>query len=280
MDRSLYFFNSERKDNQDRYEDKIIANVFFEPSTRTKLSFEMAAKNLGAKVISFEKANSSINKGESLLDTLMTIEALGVDAIVLRHSDDNIFNDLKGKFSIPLINAGAGKFEHPSQGLLDLFTIRQEYKRLKGLKLAICGDIKHSRVAGSLMAVAKKLEFEVYLCGPQELLPEKLLENCFFSDIDEIIPLVDVFMCLRCQTERHDGVLFSPEEFHRKYGINRARASQLKPKSIIMHPAPVNWGIEIDEALRDLPKTRIFHQIKYGVYARMAILDLLLGSSK
>jgi len=252
---------------------KIFANVFYEPSTRTRCSFEVAAKRLGAEVINFIPENSSVKKGESIYDTLKSLESLGVEGLILRHSDDYIFEELKPKFKTPLINAGAGKFEHPSQGLLDLLTLKQEFGKLENLKIAICGDIKHSRVAGSMIVAAEKLGMEIFFCGPEMLMPT----NSKVSPIEEVLPKVDAVMMLRIQLERHESLEINSQEYHRKYGLNLKRVEAMKKYAIIMHPGPFNRGVEITDEVVEHEKSRIFTQVNNGVAARMAILDWVIN---
>ncbi len=252
---------------------KIIANVFYEPSTRTRCSFEVAAKRLGGEVINFVPENSSVKKGETVYDTLKTLESLGVESLVFRHSDDHILEDLKSAFHLPLINAGAGKHEHPTQGLLDLLTLYQEFGKLQGLKVAVCGDIKHSRVAGSLMVAAKIFGIKIYLCGPDSLRPlstDSLIEA---ADFDSILPEVDAVMMLRIQLERHEGLELDAKTYHHQFGMNQRRQKIMQPHAIIMHPGPFNRGLEISDDMVEHPQSRIFKQMHNGVSARMAILD-------
>jgi aspartate carbamoyltransferase catalytic subunit len=252
---------------------KIIANVFYEPSTRTRCSFEVAAKRLGAEVINFVPENSSVKKGETVYDTLKTLESLGVESIVFRHSDDHLLDELKSAFHVPFINAGAGKLEHPTQGLLDLLTLYQEFEKLQGLKVAICGDIKHSRVAGSLMVAAKIFGIKIFLCGPESLKPssqDPLIES---ADFDSILGEVDAVMMLRIQLERHESLELDAKSYHHQFGMNQRRQKLVQPHAIIMHPGPFNRGIEISDDMVEHPQSRIFKQMHNGVAARMAILD-------
>lgn len=258
----------------------ILANVFFEPSTRTRISFEMAAKKLGAEVINFDLSNSSVRKGETLYDTLKTIEAIGCDSIILRHSDDRIFELLKDNFKVPLINAGAGKYEHPSQGLLDLFTLQTEFGKLEGLHVAILGDVKHSRVAGSMLLSAKKLGIKVSVCAPDDFLPQSLPENCSHQSLTETLPHVDAVMCLRNQFERHEQIDFDPASYHRNWGLTIDRAKSMPTHAIIMHPAPINRGVEIADELVESSQSRIFKQMSNGVLVRMSLLEWLLKDAK
>jgi len=253
---------------------KVIANVFYEPSTRTRCSFEMAAKRLGAEVINFVPENSSVKKGETVYDTLKTLESLGVDGIVFRHADDHVLESLKDKIKVPLFNAGAGKFEHPSQGLLDILTLKQEFGSLKGLQIAVCGDIKHSRVAGSLQVAAEMFGMKLYLCGPETLVSGER------SQFDEILPNVDAVMMLRIQFERHQGLDLDPVSYRREFGLTSQRVGKMKKSAIIMHPGPFNRGIEIDDEVVEHSQSRIFKQMSNGVFSRMAVLEWALGDKK
>ena len=256
------------------------ANIFFENSTRTKFSFELALKRLGAHVLNFDSSSSSLSKGESLNDTLRTFEALGVEIAIIRHSDDNFIHSIKDKFKFRVINAGAGKYEHPSQSLLDLFTIQQEFGRLKDLTVSICGDIANSRVAKSNIAALSLLGAKVLLSGPQELLPDskKLPKNCATTTLDQALPACDVAMFLRVQHERHQAFELPLTNYNETFGLNKKRVALLNPKSIIMHPGPVNRDVEIEAALVEHPSSRIFKQMENGVYTRMAILDWIMES--
>lgn len=240
----------------------------------------MASKLLGMDVINFTPENSSLKKGETLYDTLRTIESLGVDAIILRHSDDQVFEQLAPKIKCSMINAGAGKNEHPTQGLLDLFTLYQEFKNLQGLKVVICGDIKHSRVAGSMIVAAEKFGIDLHLCGPEELMPDKTKINSAvkFSSFDDVIPSADAVMMLRIQLERHDSFGLSAESYLRDYGMTKVRANKMKESAIIMHPGPFNRNVEIEDEVVECAKSRIFSQVENGVYMRMSILDWLLSN--
>lgn len=275
IDRAQFFSVHQNQPDKINHllKNKIFANVFYEPSTRTRCSFEIAAKRLGAEVVNFVPENSSVKKGETVYDTLKTLESLGVDGIVFRHSDDRVFDDLHQKFNLPLINAGAGKFEHPSQGLLDLLTLQQEFGKLEGLKIAICGDVKHSRVAGSLMVAAQMFNMEVYLCGPDALLPHPESSNIKKASLDDILPKVDALMLLRIQLERHESLELNAETYHKQFGLNSERLSQMKKEAIILHPGPFNRGVEISDELVEHSQSRIFKQMSNGVFARMALLE-------
>jgi aspartate carbamoyltransferase catalytic subunit len=252
---------------------KIFANVFYEPSTRTRCSFEIAAKRLGADVVNFVPENSSVKKGETVHDTLKTLESLGVDGIVFRHADDHVLEQVKERFRLPLLNAGAGKNEHPSQGLLDLLTLHQEFGRLAGLRVAVCGDVRHSRVAGSLIVAAEKFGMEIYLCGPEALLPEPKSAVVRNAAFDDVLPVVDAVMMLRIQLERHQGVDLDALAYHHQFGLTAARAARLRPEAVILHPGPFNRGVELADEVVEHPRSRIFKQMSNGVFARMAILE-------
>lgn len=262
---------------QNKLQNKIIANIFFEHSTRTRFSFEVAAKRLGAHVLNFSANQSSVSKGETLYDTLKTFESLGVDTAIIRHKDDNYINDIRDKFKYRIVNAGAGKYEHPSQSLLDLFTIYEEFKSFEGLTVTICGDIASSRVASSNINAFAKLGVRVHLCGPEMLLPSKnkLKENCHLSKLNQAIAESDVVMFLRVQHERHEAFELSINDYNEQFGLNHNRLKLLKEDAIIMHPGPVNRDVEILSDLVEHSQSRIFKQMENGVYTRMAILDWL-----
>lgn len=256
--------------------DVFVANLFFEDSTRTKVSFEVAEKKLGLHIVNFDEKKSSINKGETLLDTIKTLDAIGVDLVVVRHEKTRYYDELKGS-SIGLVNAGDGVGHHPSQGLLDLMTIVQEFGDVKGLKVAIVGDIKHSRVANSNAHLLRRLGAKVFFSGPREWFDEGSLMNGTYMDLDALIPEVDVLMMLRIQHERHnEKVNLKPEDYLKKYGLTKEREARMKANAIIMHPAPINRGVEIDNDLVECERSRIFKQMKNGVFARMAILKKVL----
>lgn len=252
--------------------DIYVSNLFFEDSTRTKTSFDMAERKLGLQVIPFDVSHSSVNKGESLYDTVKTLESIGVDLVVIRHNKDRFYEELKS-VNIPVINAGDGTGNHPSQCMLDLLTIYQEFGNFRNLKVGIVGDVKHSRVANSDAEALRKMGAKVFFSGPEHWFDEGTLINGTYLQLDELLKEVDVLMLLRIQHERHDAkVTFSAEEYHKKYGLTKDREKLMKPKAIIMHPAPINRGVEIDSDLVECPRSRIFKQMANGVYARMAIL--------
>jgi aspartate carbamoyltransferase catalytic subunit len=248
------------------------SNLFFEDSTRTKTSFDIAERKLGLQVVPFDASNSSVNKGESLYDTVKTIESLGVNLVVIRDKKDRYFDELKN-IKIPVINGGDGTGNHPSQCMLDLMTIYQEFGKFEGLKVGIVGDVKHSRVANSNAQALRRLGAKVYFSGPEQWFDEGALINGTYLAVDQLIAEVDVLMLLRIQHERHDAKMsFSALEYHRKYGLTKAREKTMKETSIIMHPAPINRGVEIDTDLVECGRSRIFKQMENGVFARMAIL--------
>ncbi len=248
------------------------SNLFFEDSTRTKTSFDIAERKLGLQVVPFDASNSSVNKGESLYDTVKTIESLGVNLVVIRDKKDRYFDELKN-IKIPVINGGDGTGNHPSQCMLDLMTIYQEFGKFEGLKVGIVGDVKHSRVANSNAEALRRLGAKVYFSGPEQWFDEGALINGTYLSVDELIHEVDVLMLLRIQHERHDSKMsFSASEYHRKYGLTKEREKAMKKEAIIMHPAPINRGVEIDTDLVECERSRVFRQMQNGVFARMAIL--------
>lgn len=255
-----------------------ISNLFYEPSTRTKSSFEVAERRLGLEVVPFEVQTSSVLKGETLYDTVRTLESIGMDALVIRHGADNYFNELATGVSIPIINAGDGRGHHPTQSLLDLLTIQQEFGRFSGLTVAIIGDILHSRVARSNADALVRLGAKVIFSGPREWVDDNSLTNgCSYMDVDSAIESADAVMLLRVQHERHDGkVLFDKEEYHQQYGLTVERERRMRSGSIILHPAPVNRGVEIADELVECSRARIFKQMENGVFIRMAVLKRAL----
>ena len=253
--------------------EKTVACLFFEPSSRTHYSFEKAALNLGCKTQNLDINNSSVQKGETLYDTAKLFECLGNDALVIRHSDNGYYNQLEN-IQIPILNAGDGTGQHPSQSLLDLLTIRQEFGHFEGLKVVIVGDVKHSRVAHSNFKIMQRLGMEVYTSGPLEYKEDELN----YVDFESIIPNVDVVMLLRVQHERHtSNMSLSKEEYHEKYGLNKERVAKMKDNAIIMHPAPFNRNVEIADDVVECEKSRIFKQMQNGVFVRMAMIHKVLG---
>ncbi|TCP29114.1 aspartate carbamoyltransferase [Scopulibacillus darangshiensis] len=257
----------------------IVANMFFEPSTRTRFSFEAAEKRLGYHVLNFSADTSSTRKGESLYDTIRTLEEVGTQAAIIRHPQDAYFEDLKNRVSLALINAGDGCNHHPTQALLDLVTIQQEFILFQGLTVAIIGDLRHSRVARSNAEILTRLGAKVLLSGPQAWRNDNLPGE--FRPIDDAISEADVVMMLRIQHERHDETLpLSKEDYHRQFGLTLERAERMKPESIIMHPAPFNRDVEIADELVECSRSRIFKQINNGVAARMAVLEWAIEKNK
>ncbi|MDN4523490.1 aspartate carbamoyltransferase catalytic subunit [Fictibacillus fluitans] len=255
------------------------ANLFFEPSTRTRMSFEVAQKKLGFEVLNLDCGFSSTQKGETLYDTVRTMEEIGAKAAVIRHSQDRYFEELAGKVNIPIINAGDGCGNHPTQSLLDLLTIQQEFIVLQGLKVVIVGDIRHSRVARSNAEILNRLGAKVYFSGPREWYDEELAEGHYLS-MDEACDMADVLMLLRIQHERHDCKSgMTAKQYHEAYGLTPAREKRMKDQAIIMHPAPVNRGVEIADELVECGKSRIFKQMNNGVYVRMAVLKWALEAN-
>ncbi|MBS9804561.1 aspartate carbamoyltransferase [Bacillus cereus] len=257
-------------------EQTFVANLFFENSTRTRFSFEVAEKRLGLDVLNFSADSSSVQKGETLYDTIRTLESVGTKAVVIRHEQDRYFDELKDQVNIPILNAGDGCGNHPTQCLLDLLTIKQEFGSFEGLKIAIVGDVRHSRVARSNAEALTKLGATIYFASPEEW---KDKDNTFgtYKDLDELVPEVDVMMLLRVQHERHDHYETDiMKEYHEKHGLTVEREKRMKEGSIIMHPAPVNRDVEIASELVECERSRIFKQMENGVYVRMAVLKRAL----
>jgi aspartate carbamoyltransferase catalytic subunit len=273
---------------------KTVVSLFYEDSTRTRLSFETAARRLSADVMTFSAASSSVNKGESLRDTVQTIEAMGIDAVVVRHSGSGVpWQVARWVEGTSVINAGDGWHEHPTQALLDCYTIRRERERrgaahpgdagpaLDGLHIAIVGDIRHSRVARSDVLAFASLGARVTLVAPPTLLPPSLVgwPVEVSHDIDSVLPKLDVVYVLRLQQERmREALLPSLREYTATYGLTRDRARLLADSALIMHPGPVNRGVEVAAEVADLPASVITRQVANGVAVRMAVLYLLLGS--
>lgn len=258
---------------------KYAVNLFFENSTRTHKSFEMAEKKLGLDIIDFEVATSSVKKGETLYDTVLTMSALGVDVAVIRHGDEAYYEELIASTGIKLavVNGGDGSGQHPSQSLLDLMTIYEEFGKFEGLKVAIVGDLTHSRVANSNMQLLNRLGAEVFFSGPEEWFDASYNEFGTYLPLDELVEEVDVMMMLRVQHERHEYYgNFSKEKYLATYGLTEERESKMKPYAIIMHPAPVNRDVELEGSLVECPRSRIVQQMSNGVYTRMAILEAVL----
>ncbi|CUH96964.1 Aspartate carbamoyltransferase [Propionispora sp. 2/2-37] len=262
---------------------KSIINLFFEPSTRTRTSFELAGKYLGADVVNITTSASSVVKGESLRDTLMTVEAMGVDIIVMRHEAEGAAQYASQAVSPVIINAGDGAHEHPSQGLLDLFSIRERKGDLASLKVAIIGDILHSRVARSNIWGLQKMGAEIHLAGPQTLMPRDIDKVGVFvhNKVEEALEGADVVNILRIQRERQQKGLFpSAREYARIFGINKERLALAKPDALVMHPGPMNRGLEIAPDIAYSDQSVIQEQVKNGLAVRMALLFLVLMGGK
>ena len=259
---------------------RTVVNFFLKNSTRTRISFELAAKRLSADVINFAAGGSSVSKGESLKDTALTLQAMGADAIVIRHSSSGSPLQLTGWVEGHVLNAGDGTHEHPTQALLDLYTMRERLGRLEGLRVAIVGDVLHSRVARSLSFGLVKMGADVTLIGPPTLIPPDAPAWGVHVnyDIDGVIPKLDVCYMLRVQRERQRLEYFpSVREYNRLFGLTATRADALPEGSLIMHPGPMNRGVEIDSDVADLPQAVIEEQVTNGIAVRMSLLYLLLG---
>lgn len=253
------------------YSNKKFATLFFENSTRTQNSFVMAMLKLGIQVDQVNVSTSSVNKGETLYDTVRTLEAIGFDGVVIRHKDNEYYNQLEN-IKMPIFNAGDGSGSHPTQSLLDLMTIKEEFKSFKGLKCCIIGDISHSRVAHTDVEIMNRLGMETYICGPKEFLDD----TAKVISIDEAIKTCDIIMLLRVQFERDAILSMTKEEYFKQYGLSMDRVNKMKEHAIIMHPAPVNRGLEIADDVVECPKSRIFTQMTNGVYVRMAVISMVL----
>lgn len=257
-------------------------NLFFESSTRTQSSFELAGKRLGADVMNMSVAASAVNKGETLLDTAVTLNAMNPDLLVVRHADSGAVALLAQKVSCAVLNAGDGAHEHPTQALLDALTIRRRLGHLEGLRVAICGDIAHSRVARSNLLLLNRMGAHVHLIGPQTLLPSgaEQLGASVFTSMREGLEGCDIVMMLRVQNERMSGALIpSVREYYHLYGLNREKLSYAKPGALVMHPGPMNRGVEIDSAIADdTDISLIREQVEMGVAVRMAVLEALAAN--
>ncbi len=262
---------------------RTVVNLFFEDSTRTKTSFELAAKRLSADVINFAAKGSSVSKGETLKDTALTLEAMGTDAVVIRHSWSGAPANLARWVRGSVVNAGDGTHEHPTQALLDAFTMRQRHGRIEGLKVTIVGDILHSRVARSNVLLLATLGADVTLVAPPTLLPVGVEHwpVAVSYDLDAVLPKSDVVMMLRVQKERMGAAYFpSSREYSRRYGLDVRRVTTLGDDAIVMHPGPMNRGMEIAPEVADGVRSTIVAQVANGVSVRMAVLYLLLGGSE
>ena len=247
---------------------KIIANMFFENSTRTQYSFNTAEEKLGMKVITFNPATSSLNKGESFYDTVKTFESFGIDGMVIRHTNNEYYKELKDIKSV-LINAGDGTGNHPSQSLLDLVTIYEQFNKFENLNIAIVGDILHSRVAHGNLKVMERLGMNTYISGPKEFMDN----SSKFIPFKDAITEMDIIMLLRIQRERNAVKSMSDSEYLENYGLTMDKVNAMKKDAIIMHPAPFNRNVEIADDVVECPKSKIFTQMNNGVYARCSILN-------
>jgi aspartate carbamoyltransferase catalytic subunit len=261
---------------------RTVVNLFYESSTRTRISFELAAKRLSADVINFSTSGSSVSKGESLKDSALTLEAMGADAIVIRHSSSGAPHTLTRWVDASVINAGDGTHEHPTQALLDLYTIREHFPSFDGLRVAIVGDVLHSRVARSGTLALARMGAQVTLVGPPTLIPPEApswgAEVSY--ELDPVLPKLDVCYMLRVQRERQRQQYFpSVREYSRMFGLTRGRVGSLPDGALVMHPGPMNRGVEIASDVADLPRSLITDQVTNGIAVRMALLYLMLGGS-
>ncbi len=278
----------------------IVCNLFFEPSTRTRFSFEVAAKKLNLHVLNFDFKSSSSQKGETFYDTVRTLEAMGVKVAIVRSTEENLLGSIADQMhDVALVNAGAGVSDHPTQALLDMMTIMQEFPRIEDLNIAIVGDVKHSRVARSSIQTLSRFGANIMICGPDEFIPDLEIvsiktarANYAYSettaqaildkvkvvpDMDEAIYKADIVMMLRIQNERHN---YSLGQYREKYGLTTDRARMMKDGAKIMHPAPFNRGVEIDDEMVEAPNSLIFRQVANGVAVRMAVLERAIMEAK
>jgi aspartate carbamoyltransferase catalytic subunit len=278
LDRAEHWFAENRAGRPSQALDgKIVFNLFYENSTRTAMSFATAAHRLGASPVTLSVEHSSVKKGETLEDTARTLNAMRPDALVIRHRENGAPAAVALIMDCPVINAGDGTNEHPTQALLDAATIRRHFGRVEGLKVAICGDIRHSRVARSNAKLLRRLGAEVRLAGPREFMPDGIAA----LSVDDAIAGADVVMMLRIQRERLDEDLNdAPGEYLERHGLTSARLGTASPHAVVMHPGPMNRGIEIESAVADDPeRSLITLQVEMGVAARLACLELLIGSA-
>ena len=278
IDEVMHLLSEAKKCEQGWYEQsetgKLVANLFFEPSTRTQYSFQVAQARLGCQSLQFQPEGSSLQKGESFFDTIKTFESFGVHALVIRSGTDEYYKELVDHLAIPILNAGDGTKDHPSQSLLDLYTIYEEFGRFAGLRIAVIGDIKHSRVAHSNLAIMKRLGMEVAVSGPAAFQEE----GYDYLPFEEAIAKMDVIMLLRVQQERHAHCVPTDlADYHKQYGLTMERVASMKDQAIIMHPAPFLRGMELADDVVSCPKSRIFAQMHNGVAVRMALLKRAFG---
>jgi aspartate carbamoyltransferase catalytic subunit len=283
LDRARFFqpLPNETYRRLDSLRGKTIVNLFFEASTRTRVSFEIAAKRLGADTISIAAQQSSVSKGESLVDTLNTLVAMRPNAVVMRHAASGAPHFLARHLQIPIVNAGDGTHEHPTQGLLDALTILDRRKSLENLRVAIIGDIAHSRVARSDIHLLSKFSAEIVLCGPPSLVPSELTELApgirIAYDMKEAIRDVDVIMMLRVQLERQHEAPMAAGEYFRFFGLQLEHLALARPEVIVMHPGPINRGRELSSDVADSQRSAILNQVENGVAVRMAVLERILA---
>ena len=267
---------AERQGSSDRLAGRIVFNIFYENSTRTAMSFAMAAARLGAQTVTLSVEHSSVKKGETLADTALTLDAMRPDAIVMRHRDNQAPHAVAAIVDCPVINAGDGTNEHPTQALLDALTLRQQFGSLEGRTVAIVGDIRHSRVARSNARLLPRLGATVRLAGPPELMPDDLAGG---GDIAQAIAGADAVMMLRVQRERMDAEFGdAPGEFLARYGLTEERLALAAPDAVVLHPGPMNRGVEIADSVADGPRSLIRRQVANGVAVRMAVLEMLLAA--
>lgn len=276
--------NKKSSKHANRLDGLTVINAFFENSTRTLLSFEIAGKRMGADVVNMHAAQSSVKKGETLIDTAVTLNAMKADAIVIRHGSSGAVQLIADKVDCPVLNAGDGSHEHPTQALLDALTIQRRKGDISGLTVTICGDVMHSRVARSNIYCLTTLGAKVRVCAPPSLLPAALdrFNVEVFTNFDEALEGSDVVMMLRLQNERMNGDFIpSPREYHYLYGLTRERLKLAKANALVMHPGPMNRGVEIDsDVADDLDHSAVTEQVEMGVAVRMACLDVLTRKSR
>ncbi len=283
LDRARFFqpLPNETYRRMESLRGKTIVNLLFEASTRTRVSFEIAAKRLGADTISIAAQQSSVSKGESLVDTLNTLVAMRPNAVVMRHAASGAPHFLARHLQIPIVNAGDGTHEHPTQGLLDALTILDRRKSLENLRVAIIGDIAHSRVARSDIHLLSKFGAEIVLCGPPSLVPSELADLApgirIAYDMKEAIRDVDVIMMLRVQLERQHEAPMAAGEYFRFFGLQLEHLALARPEVIVMHPGPINRGRELSSDVADSQRSAILNQVENGVAVRMAVLERILG---
>jgi len=259
---------------------RTVLNLFVEDSTRTRVSFTLAAERLGARVFQFHAASSSLNKRESLVDTARNIEAMGLDAIVIRHPEREAPHRLAESVACSVLNGGDDAHEHPTQALLDMLALRRHFGRLSGLTIACVGDIRHSRVARSNLFGLTKLGSRVVFVGPPLFIDGLEVDAETSTDFDAVLPRCDAVMMLRVQFERHQGVAFDLDDYVRQYQLTPERLAAAKPGAVVLHPGPINRGLELPDAVIDGPRSLILDQVTCGVAVRMAALDLCIAAGR